>query len=107
MPLGMHFKKMYCCKCGNKLDKKSLPVVSSSITTKIRRNVFTLFPIYDDLNSVKLTKVKSDSYLYHCKQCNYLMTYEHQNKVRKYQKKHGKLLLTEAEIKSLGVSFRA
>lgn len=111
MPLGMHFKIMYCCKCGNTLDKKSLPKVPtiSGVGIPLHRNLLTIYPKGMDRNfgTVTLTKISRNFYVYHCKHCNYLIDYENQKKIRKYQRKSGRLILDKAEIDSLDVSLKA
>ena len=111
MPLGMHFKIMYCCKCGNKLEKKSLPKVPTTVGIGIPlyRNLLTIYPngMPRNRRTLRFIKISSSSYLYHCKHCNYLMDYENQKKIQKYQRKSRKLILDKSEIDLLDVSFKA
>lgn len=100
MPIGMLFKKMYCCKCGEHLRKKSIPTVFQSsdleyVSSSGRSKIYGM------------TEVTTTVYLYKCEKCGYLITYAHQNEIAKLQKKLGKKILTENELQPLNVSFRA
>ena len=107
IPVGMLFRKMKCCKCGFDLSKKAVYTVSSNSdgdlinTTMITPGGLSKTKIYG------ITEVKKAKYLYKCENCNYLISYEHQNIVSKYQKQHKKRILTQEEQDSLGVCFRA
>lgn len=111
MPLGMHLKIMYCCKCGNKLEKKSLPKVPTNVGVGIPlyRNLLTIYPKGMDRNRGTLRFIKNSKrfYVYQCKHCNYLINYENQKKIRKYQRINKKIILNESEIDTLNVSFKA
>ena len=105
LPLSMQFKTMHCCKCGNKLEKKVLSSITTKQDSPLSRPLLNIGRNTHQL--LTFTKVQNFSYLYQCKECKYLISYEHQNIIWKYQKKNKKLILSESEIDSLDVSFRA
>ena len=100
IPIGMLFKKMYCCKCGERLQKKSIPTLSQPSDLEYVSSAAGS-KIYG------MTEVATATYLYKCEKCGYLITYAHQNKVAKLQKKLDKKILSENELQPLNISFRA
>ena len=96
---GMIFRKMHCCKCGRKLKIKYI-TVGYDPNKKWRKHAFL------DGNSLSFEfryLPKGVEYLepvYHCKTCNYNISYETQKYIRKYQEAGRRYILTENEIDS-------
>ena len=99
LQIKMIFKRMYCCKCGKKLSTKF-------ISTNYRPDLKWIGAFHE---SSELT-ISANGYMpkgteyfegrYICKNCNYMISYETQNHIRKYQDAGRRRILTENEINS-------
>jgi predicted RNA-binding Zn-ribbon protein involved in translation (DUF1610 family) len=90
IPAGMIFRKMYCCKCGAKLNKRK--------TSEVRHKGE---PGYKDYilghATIGMDTVEVASYVYQCPNCGNTVTYEEQLAISKAQKHHGHMVLPETE----------
>ncbi|MBQ7353145.1 MAG: hypothetical protein IJW54_03980 [Clostridia bacterium] len=89
-PIGMLFKKMHCSICGTKLKRS----IMGRTYTKGERG-FEEVNIRGYIGTPKQTYI--GKYVYVCSKCKSIITYEQQCKIRKIQKKHNKIILSEDE----------
>lgn len=86
IPVGMLFKKMYCFKCGNKLDRK-----------EIRRIIKKGDPNYsNDImghSTIGMDRKEQVEYIYICPNCHLEITYKEQCVISDKQKESHKKIL--------------
>ena len=92
-PIGMLFKKMFCCKCGKKLQKQKISKIYSKGDIGFKR-------IMIHGNTVMLeNKEKIDKIVYHCPNCDIITEYDEQLRISNIQKKMKKTILDENDLK--------
>jgi len=96
---GMIFKRMYCCKCGEKLSIKFLSIEYKP-DEKWGSTVYssTEFSIINSSYFPKGSEYFEGMYV--CKKCNYIISYDAQKRIREYQDAGRRHILTENEINS-------
>ena len=92
---GMIFKKMYCCKCGEKLKRKYLVVGYSEDEGRTCMG-FSGAVLSFSYHPPRTTEYQECFYL--CQQCNYAISYDDQKIVAEYQKESGRKILTEKQM---------
>ena len=93
IPLDIFFKKMYCHKCGAKMNKSN-----SSITT--RKGELGFSKRIAGKPMIGMSQRKDIFTIFICPSCKNTQTYDNQKKISKLQKKLKKSILTDDEIKS-------
>ena len=91
IPLGMLFKKMFCCNCGGKLQKKKISKIYFKGDEEFKRIKYGHTVILDK-------KQRIDNIVYYCPNCNSEITYDEQCVIAKRQKKLKKKILDENEV---------
>lgn len=79
IPLGMIFRKMYCCGCGTKL-KKHL------VTNTINKGEAGYQNTILGQPTIGMDKIKLGYYVYKCPNCGIMITYEEQLKISRESK---------------------
>lgn len=98
--LGILFRKMYCCKCGERLKKHSI----SRIIKKGDYDFDT--QLVGQKTSIGMDKIKETTYIYKCNSCCYTIDYDYQKRIAKKQKSLKRKNLTATEIASLKVYLK-
>lgn len=94
--VGMIFKKMYCCKCGEKLKKEFITVDYDPESKANKEAWFTgtsirfIYRPHPDGTEYK-------ECFYICKKCGYALSYNDQKIISEYQKETGKKILNEKQ----------
>ena len=91
VPVGMFFKKMVCCKCGKKLQRKKLSKINLKGDAEFKRIKFQHTIILDKRQII-------DNFVYFCQNCNIITEYDEQLKIDNIQKKVNKLILDDADL---------
>ena len=99
---GMLFKKMYCCKCGEKL-KREFFVVGYSEDEGCTCAGFSGSILSFSYRPPRTTEYQECFYV--CHGCNYAISYDDQKMVAEYQKESGKKILTEKQMAFLNHVF--
>ena len=90
--VGMLFKKMFCCKCGIKLQKKKMSKINFKGDIGFKRIKYG--------HTISLDKKQIiDSVVYFCPNCNIITKYPVQLIISKIQKKKNKLILDDNDLK--------
>lgn len=92
VPVGMLFKKMFCCKCGVKLQKKKISKLNFRGDADFKRIKYGHTVILDKQQII-------DSVVYLCPNCNIITEYNEQLNISKIQKKINKLILDDNDLK--------
>lgn len=91
IPMGMVFKKYYCCKCGDKLIKeKHQRVVSKDDVDYYHYHDRGTFPKYDHY---------VNSYHFKCPNCNNRYSFSYQCVIERIQKYKKRKVLSKSDIK--------
>lgn len=90
IPAGMIFRKMYCCKCGAKLNKRKISEVRQKGDPGYQNQLL-------GHATIGMDSVEVASYVYQCPRCSNIVTYEEQLKISKTQKHRGQMVLSEEE----------
>ena len=88
---GMLFRKMYCCLCGERLQKEKVIQVYRRGEPGFRTRVATIRTI----GMQELTEV---SYVYRCPHCGRITTYDEQLRIHKLQKKLKRRILSSDDF---------
>ena len=109
MPAGMLFAKMYCYKCASKLFKEEISRIFEKgekgfAPQVLHKTMFGLGGIRMH-GTIGMDEIKKSTYVYKCELCNYLITYEEQQKISKLQKELNKTILSDSDMKYLNISF--
>ena len=92
IPIGMLFRKMSCCKCGKKIQKKKVSKINYKGDTDFKTIKYGHTMILDK-------KQKLENVVYYCPNCNIATEYGDQVKISNIQKKKGKLILDDSDLK--------
>jgi len=92
IPVVMLFKKMFCCKCGVKLQKKKLTKMNSKGDADFKRIKFGHTVVLDKHQSI-------ENVVYFCPNCNIITEYNEQLRISNIQKKVNRLILDDTELK--------
>jgi len=92
--LGMIFKKMYCHKCGFKLEKKKISNIYKKGDPNFSNDILGRRQIGMDRKEVV-------HYIYRCPNCSSEITYDEQCKVTKKQKKLKRIILNEDSVEEI------
>ena len=91
IPAGMIFKKMYCRYCGERLAKQKIVNVFCAGDPNFDRVMLNGI-----INIKQQTKV---TYIYKCPNCKKTSTYDEQLQYSKVQKRLGKKIITDEDLK--------
>lgn len=91
IPVGMVFKKYYCSHCGARLEKER----THRVVTKDDKDYYQ----YHDVGTYPRRDYDVYSYRFKCTECNKRFSYTEQCVFSRIQKKIGKRMLSESEIK--------
>ena len=91
IPVGMIFKKMYCRYCGERLAKQKITNVYCAGDANFDRVMTNGI-----ININQQTKV---TYIYKCPNCKKTATYDEQVGYSKIQKRLGKKILADEDLK--------
>lgn len=86
IPIGMLFKKMYCYKCGNKLEKKKISEI-------IKKGDLAYSDDILGHGTIGMDKKEQISYIYKCPNCQLEITYEEQCIISEKQRRANKKIL--------------
>lgn len=90
IPVGMIFRKMFCHKCGAKLEKEKITESykkgDQGYSNKILGHA-----------TLGMSEISKSYYIYKCPNCNSLITYDEQCVIAKKQKLLKKKILNENE----------
>lgn len=89
--VGMFLKKMFCCKCGIKLQKKKLSKINLKGDADFKRIKYGHTVILDKHQII-------DNVVYFCPNCNIITEYNEQLRISNIQKKVNKLILDDTEL---------
>ena len=92
VPVGMLFKKMFCCKCGVKLQKKKMSKIHFKGDAEFKSIKYGYTVSLDKRQII-------DSVVYFCPNCNIIIEYNEQLNISKIQKKINKLILDDNDLK--------
>ena len=93
IPVGMLFKKMSCCKCGEKLQKNKVSKINYKGDKEFKTIKYGHTVILDK-------KQKIENFVYYCPNCNIVTEYDEQVKISNIQKKMNKLILDHSDFNS-------
>ncbi|MBQ8840427.1 MAG: hypothetical protein IJ004_03790 [Clostridia bacterium] len=96
IPVGMLFRKMYCRYCGERLKKHKIVDVYTVGDPNFSRTMKIGPAGHKIVNIHSQTLV---TYIYKCPNCNKPSTYKEQLEYSKIQKRLGKKILSDDEIK--------
>lgn len=88
IPAGMLFRKMYCAKCGEKLQRQK----QSKIIKKGEEGFHRSLGRYI---TIGMTEIKETRFVYICPKCSQITTYDEQLKISKRQKQLRKKILND------------
>ena len=91
MSLGMLFRKMYCFKCENKLNKHKISKIYHKREKGYQNHIL-------GHSTIGMDKIELATYVYKCPNCGHEITYDDQCIIAKIQKKLKKKVLTQDEI---------
>ena len=91
IPIGMLFRKMFCCKCGRKLNRTKRSKINFKGDKDFKRIKYGHTVILDERQII-------DKIVYHCPNCNIITEYDEQLKISNIQKKNNKLILDDSYI---------
>lgn len=101
IPMGMIFKRMYCCKCGEKLKRTFLPIgYQEEGGAFFGASVTSLSISY---RSPRI--VENNECFYSCENCHYYISYDDQKIIAEYQSESGRKILTEKQMAILNHLF--
>lgn len=92
IPIGMLFKKMFCCKCGGKLQKKKISKINYKGDKQFKKIRIGRTVALDK-------KQKIEHLVYYCPNCNIMAEYDEQVRISNIQKKKNKLILDDNDLK--------
>ena len=92
IPIGMLYKKMFCCKCGAKLQKKKISKLISKGDTDYKRIKYGHTVILDK-------RQIRERLVYFCPFCNIITEYIEQLRISNIQKKKNNLILDDNDLK--------
>ena len=92
IPVGMLFKKMFCCKCGAKLQKKKLSKINLKGDADFKSIKYGHTVILDKHQTI-------DKIVYFCPNCNIITEYNEQLRISSIQKRVNKLILDDNDLK--------
>ena len=95
IPVGMLFRKMYCRYCGEKLKRHKIV----DVYTVGDPNFSRIMKIGVGTKIVNIHSQTMVTYIYKCPNCNKPSTYKEQLEYSKIQKRLGKKILSDDEIK--------
>ena len=101
IPLGMIFKRAYCCRCVQKLKRKFLPVGYQEEGSTFFG--FSGTSLHFSYRSPRI--VEENECFYSCEHCHYYISYDDQKIIAEYQKESGKRILTDKQIDFLNNMF--
>lgn len=79
--IGMLIRKMYCSKCGNRLDRKKVSNLLHKGENGYQNHIL-------GHQTIGMDKIVKTSYIYKCPNCGNITTYEEQLIISKKQKKN-------------------
>ena len=79
IPVGMIFRKMYCCKCGARLVKHKTSRLYKKGDVDYQSHIL-------GHSTLGMSKILSESYIYFCPICENITTYDQQLEVARKQK---------------------
>ena len=88
MPVGMIFKKMYCGKCGAKLQKHKVSTVYKKGDPGYENHL-------NGHSTIGMNEKEHISYVYQCPDCYQVISYREQLEVAKIQKSSGSKIIHE------------
>lgn len=97
IPWGMLFKRMHCCKCGKKLSINYISL-GCDPDKKWRKRGFLSGGTLGFRYRYLPKGIESFEAVYKCKNCDYIISYETQKNIRKYQDAGHRHILTDKEI---------
>lgn len=109
MPLGMLFAKMYCCKCGLKLNRQKISKVlvkgEDDYSSTFLHKKMLVPGGFVSRGTIGMDEIKKFTYVYKCEHCNYLITYDEQLIISNAQNQHNKKVLLDNEFNALNISL--
>lgn len=88
IPSGMIFRRMYCCKCGTKLNKCKTSKVYQKGEIGYQNHIL-------GHPTIGMDKKEIATYVYKCPCCSRVTTYEEQLRISKVQKQSKSLILPD------------
>lgn len=104
IPFGMIFRRMHCCRCGEKLKRKFMTVAYDP-ENKSSKYAFFSGTSIGVSNRYHPDGVEYKECFYICNRCGYAISYNDQKVVADYQREPGRKILTKKEKDFLNHAF--
>ena len=92
IPAGMLIRRMYCSKCGSRLEREKVSKLYHKGETGYQNHLL-------GHGTIGMDKIVKATYIYKCPKCENVTTYDEQIIISKIQKKKKTKILSDDDIK--------